>query len=49
MDVERLLWVSFGSAIGGALRYATSQLAIALLGASFPYATLVLGRALVGA
>lgn len=40
MDVERLLWVSFGSAIGGALRYALQQLAVATLGTSFPYGTL---------
>jgi CrcB protein len=40
VDVERLLWVSLGSAIGGALRYATQQLAVAMLGASFPYGTL---------
>lgn len=38
MDVERLLWVTRGSAIGGALRCLTSQLA--LLGSSFPYGTL---------
>jgi CrcB protein len=51
MDVERLLWVTFGSAIGGALRYLTSQLALALLGSSFPYGTLavnLLGSFLIG-
>ena len=40
MDVERLLWVTLGSAIGGALRYVTSQLAHALLGSAYPYGTL---------
>jgi CrcB protein len=45
MDVERLLWVTLGSAIGGALRYLTSQLAMALLGASFPYGTLAVNLA----
>ena len=51
MDVERLLWVTLGSAIGGALRYLVSQLAIALLGPSFPYGTLavnLLGSFLIG-
>ena len=51
MDVDRLLWVSLGSAIGGALRYATSQLALALLGSSFPYGTLtvnLVGSFLIG-
>ena len=41
VDVERLLWVTLGSAIGGALRYVTSQLAHALLGSAYPYGTLV--------
>jgi CrcB protein len=40
VDVERLLWVTFGSAIGGALRYLTSQLALSVLGPSFPFGTL---------
>jgi len=51
VDVERLLWVTLGSAIGGALRYVTSQLALALLGASFPYGTLavnLIGSFLIG-
>ena len=51
MDVERLLWVTLGSAIGGALRYLTSQLALALLGSSFPYGTLavnLIGSFLIG-
>ena len=51
VDVDRLLWVSLGSAIGGALRYATSQLALALLGSSFPYGTLavnLVGSFLIG-
>lgn len=50
-DVERLLWVSLGSAIGGALRYLTSQLALTLLGSGFPYGTLavnLLGSFLIG-
>jgi CrcB protein len=40
MDVERFLWVTLGSALGGALRYAVSQLALRWLGSSFPYGTL---------
>ena len=51
MDVERLLWVTLGSAIGGALRYVISQLALALLGSSFPYGTLavnLVGSFLIG-
>lgn len=51
MDVERLLWVTLGSAIGGALRYVTSQLAHALFGFSFPYGTLavnLIGSFLIG-
>ena len=51
MHVERLLWVSLGSAIGGALRYFTSQLALGLLGSSFPYGTLavnLIGSFLIG-
>ena len=51
MDVERLLWVTLGSAIGGALRYVTSQLALTLLGSSFPYGTLavnLVGSFLIG-
>ena len=51
MDVERLLWVTLGSAIGGALRYVSSQLALTLLGSSFPYGTLavnLLGSFLIG-
>ena len=51
MDVERLLWVTLGSAIGGALRYVTSQLALALLGSSYPYGTLavnLVGSFLIG-
>jgi CrcB protein len=49
--VERLLWVSLGSAIGGALRYLTSQLALAWLGPAFPYGTLavnLIGSFLIG-
>jgi CrcB protein len=51
VDVERLLWVTLGSAIGGALRYVISQLALALLGSSFPYGTLavnLVGSFLIG-
>jgi CrcB protein len=40
MDVERLFWVGFGSAIGGMLRYAVQHLAVATLGSGFPYGTL---------
>jgi len=38
--MERLLWVCLGSAIGGGLRYAVSELALRTLGAGFPYGTL---------
>jgi len=49
--MERFLWVCLGSALGGGARYLTSQLAVALLGAGFPWGTLavnVVGSFLIG-
>jgi CrcB protein len=45
------LWISLGSAIGGAARYGCSDLAARYLGASFPWGTLfvnVSGSLLIG-
>lgn len=39
--MERFLWVCFGSAVGGGARYLVSGLALKVLGASFPYGTLI--------
>jgi fluoride exporter len=49
--MDRLLWVCLGSALGGGARYLLSEVALRLLGASFPYGTLavnVLGSFLIG-
>jgi CrcB protein len=49
--VERLLWVTLGSALGGALRYVLSQLALRWFGTSFPFGTLgvnLIGSFLIG-
>jgi CrcB protein len=49
--MERLAWVCLGSALGGGARYLISQLALRLLGASFPFGTLcvnALGSFLIG-
>jgi len=49
--MDRLLWVCFGSALGGGARYLITLAAQTLLGASFPYGTLgvnVLGSFLIG-
>jgi fluoride exporter len=39
--MERLLWVCVGSAVGGGARYLVSLAALELLGAWFPFGTLV--------
>jgi CrcB protein len=49
--MERLLWVCFGSAVGGGARYLVSGWAIETLGLAFPYGTLavnLLGSFLLG-
>jgi CrcB protein len=49
--MERLAWISLGSALGGAARYLLSLGALRLLGPTFPYGTLavnVVGSFLVG-
>jgi CrcB protein len=49
--MERLAWVCVGSALGGGARYLISLGALRLLGAGFPYGTLVvnvLGSFLIG-
>ena len=49
--MERLLWVCFGSALGGGARYLMSNWVTDLLGPSFAYGTLtvnVLGSFLMG-
>ena len=51
MDFSTLLWVSFGSAIGGAGRYLGSGLVARLIGETFPWGTLlvnVIGSFLIG-
>jgi CrcB protein len=45
------LWIAFGSALGGMARYACSNLAVAWLGPTFPWGTLiinVLGSFVIG-
>jgi len=39
--MDRLAWVCLGSALGGGARYLVSLAALNLLGASFPWGTLV--------
>ncbi len=49
--MDRLLWVCFGSALGGGARYLVTQAAVTLIGPSFPYGTLtvnVIGSFLIG-
>jgi CrcB protein len=49
--VERLLWICFGSALGGGARYLLSSWVTGFLGPSFAYGTLsvnVLGSFLMG-
>jgi fluoride exporter len=49
--MDRLLWVCFGSALGGGARYLIALAAQSLLGAAFPWGTFavnVLGSFLIG-
>jgi CrcB protein len=49
--MDRLLWVCLGGALGSGARYLVAQVALSLLGSSFPYGTLavnVIGSYLVG-
>jgi CrcB protein len=39
--MERFLWVCLGSAVGGGARYLVSGWALKILGASFPFGTLI--------
>ena len=51
MDLWTLVWVSVGSAIGGAARYLGSGIVARLVGETFPWGTLavnVLGSFLIG-
>lgn len=43
--MERLLWVCFGSALGGGARYLVSGWVMTALGPSFPYGTLAVNTA----
>ena len=43
--MERVLLIDFGGAIGTALRYVTSVLAMRWFGAEFPYGTLIVNLA----
>ena len=43
--MERVLLIAFGGAIGTALRYVTSVLAMRWFGAEFPYGTLIVNLA----
>lgn len=50
--MERFLWVSFGSALGGGARYLLSDWMLRLLGPAFPWGTLavnVIGSFSIGA
>ena len=43
--MERLAWISLGSALGGTARYLLSLAALRLLGPTFPYGTLAVNLA----
>ena len=49
--MERLLWVSLGSAVGGTLRYLLTAWTLRIFGGGFPYGTLAInlvGSLLIG-